>query len=323
MAIAIRPTRPLRRLFQAGTASAIMLGGLFGFAVPAFAHANDITAVTSCASPAGTGYVIAWTVANDWNLNETVSLTSVTGGLASITPATFTIAASGNGSGGSGTAPFHSVTLTQNLPASASGTVTLALQGTWSDGFTAAESSTASLPTNCGAPVQTLAGHIYLCPGGNSPTITEVTGGTLGASGAQAVSTQGNPLAPTSVLAGTYTMNATPPTGYTLVACSGGVRGVSTESVSVPSGGAGVGVFYVEQTAVVAQTIAGHIYLCPGGTTATTTEAPGGTLGVSGAQTVASQPNPITPTGVAAGTYTMNATPPTGYTLVACSGRVL
>ena len=59
-----------------------------------------------------------------------------------------------------------------------------------------------------------------------------------------------NPSGPTDVIAGTYTMTATNPSGYQLVTCGGssspnGAGTSATESVSVPSAAAGVGVFYV------------------------------------------------------------------------------
>ena len=116
-------------------------------------------------------------------------------------------------------------------------------------------------------------------------------------------------------------MTATPPAGYTLVACTGSSTpdssgSTATESVTVPSGGAGVGIFYVVP---VSQTIAGHIYLCTNGAP-TTTEQSGGTLAASGPTTVSATPNPLAPTQVNAGGYTMTATPPAGYTLVACTG---
>src|SRR5579859_5628539 len=164
---------------------------------------------------------------------------------------------------------------------------------------------------------QTIAGHIYDCTGGTATT-TEVPGGTLGAGGPQSVATQGNPLTPTQVVAGTYTMSAGSPSGYQLVVCGSTATVTSpstaTESVNVPSGGAGVGIFYVTK---ITQTIAGHIYDCTGGT-ATTTEVPGGTLGAGGPQSVATQGNPLTPTQVVAGTYTMSAGSPSGYQLVVC-----
>ena len=104
---------------------------------------------------------------------------------------------------------------------------------------------------------QTIAGHIYLCDSG-SRTTSEVSGGTIGAGGAglTTVSPTANPSAPTDVIAGTYTVTATNPSGYQLVTCGGssspnGAGTSATESVSVPSGGAGVGVFYVTPSIAV------------------------------------------------------------------------
>ena len=169
---------------------------------------------------------------------------------------------------------------------------------------------------------QTIAGHIYLCVNG-APTTTEQSGGTLAASGPTTLSATPNPLAPTQVNAGGYTVTATPPPGYTLVACTGSSTpdssgSTATESVTVPSGGAGVGIFYVVPVPV-SQTIAGHIYLCVNGAP-TTTEQSGGTLAASGPTTLSATPNPLAPTQVNAGGYTVTATAPPGYTLVACTG---
>jgi hypothetical protein len=106
--------------------------------------------------------------------------------------------------------------------------------------------------TSCGVapPTQTIAGDIFLCTADGSPTTTEVTGGTLAASGPQMVTSQANPLAPTSVADGGYTMTAVAPDGYDLVVCGGtatiGADGqTGSEPVTVPSGGTGVGLFYV------------------------------------------------------------------------------
>jgi uncharacterized repeat protein (TIGR01451 family) len=120
-------------------------------------------------------------------------------------------------------------------------------------------------------------------------------------------------------------MTASPPSGFTLVACGGSSTpnsgGTSaTESVTVPSGGAGVGIFYVTPVVVpVTQTIAGHIYLCSLGSQ-TVTEVSGGALSAGGPSSVASGPNPLAPTSVDAGDYTMTASSPAGYYLVACGG---
>jgi hypothetical protein len=103
---------------------------------------------------------------------------------------------------------------------------------------------------NCGAPVQTITGHIYLCDVTGSPTTIEVPGGTLEANGPQTLASQANPVTTISVADGLYTMTADPPNGFLLVACGGSAsissNGLSaSQSVPVPSGGAGSGVFYV------------------------------------------------------------------------------
>ncbi len=181
--------------------------------------------------------------------------------------------------------------------------------------------STADMKVTCPPVTQTIAGHIYDCPSG-SPTATEVSGGTLGATGPQTVATQPNPLGPVNVAAGMYSMNAGAPSGYEFVKCGGMANPGSppttaTTSVNVPSGGSGVGIFYVKK---IKQTIEGHIYDCPSGSP-TAIEVSGGTLGATGPQTVATQPNPLGPLSVAAGTYTMNAGAPSGYQFVTCGGN--
>ncbi len=93
-------------------------------------------------------------------------------------------------------------------------------------------------------PSNTISGHIYLCDNGVQTT-TEVPGGTLGATGPQTVPTQPNPLGPVSVAAGTYTMTEANPSGYRLAGDCGTTS--NTQTVVVPSGGAGVGIFYVEK----------------------------------------------------------------------------
>jgi hypothetical protein len=100
---------------------------------------------------------------------------------------------------------------------------------------------------------QTLAGHIYLCSAAGAPTATEVTGGVLEATGPQTVAAQANPLVPTAVATGHYTMTASSPGGYVFVVCGGGATvgsggTTATESVTSPPGGAGVGRFYVAAT---------------------------------------------------------------------------
>ena len=107
-----RRTSFLRRVVKGGLASAVAIVGLVAFATPAFAHDNIVSATASCASPAGSGYTIDWSVQNDYNATETGSVTSVTGGLSTLSSTTFSIAASPG-------QPYSSTTLTQTLPPSA------------------------------------------------------------------------------------------------------------------------------------------------------------------------------------------------------------
>ena len=309
-----RKASRVRRAIKGGVASALAVVGLVAFATPAFAHDNIVSATASCANPAGNGYTIVWTIQNDYNGPETGSVTSVTGGLSTLSSTAYSIAASPG-------QPYSSTTVTQTLPPSASGPITIDISSSWSDSFSTTDVGSYDLSQlHCVAPTQTIAGHIYLCNNSN-PTTTEQSGGTLGASGPTPVSATPNPLAPTEVGAGGYTMTATAPPGYQLVVCGGsstpGTSGsTATESVTVPSGGAGVGIFYA---APLSQTIAGHIYLCNNGNP-TTTEQSGGTLGASGPTPVSATPNPLAPTEVGAGGYTMTATAPPGYQLVVCGG---
>jgi hypothetical protein len=179
----------------------------------------------------------------------------VTGGLSTLSTASYSIAATPVGTPQS---EWSKVQITQTLPATFTKTnLTINISSTWSDGHQGTDVGTASIvDLNCAAPpTQTLAGHIYLCNNSN-PTTTEESGGTVGATGAQNVPTQGNPLTPINVNAGGYTMTATPPSGFILVACGGNSTPTSdgssaTEPVTVPSGGAGVGIFYVTASAPV------------------------------------------------------------------------
>ena len=168
-------------------------------------------------------------------------------------------------------------------------------------------------------PTQTIQGEIYNCTNG-SPTTTLASGGTVAVSSASLSSA--NPLAASKVNAGTYTVTATAPSGQQFVACGGsGVTGVGTASASqsttVPSGGAGDAKFYVQPIPVITQTIQGEIYDCTNGAP-TTTLASGGTVAVGSAGL--SHANPLPATNVAAGTYTVSATAPSGDQFVACGG---
>jgi hypothetical protein len=59
----------------------------------ASAHANIVTGVATC-SKFGGNVDITWTVANDYDLTETATVTSATGGTGTVTGSPATIAAS-------------------------------------------------------------------------------------------------------------------------------------------------------------------------------------------------------------------------------------
>ncbi|MCU1590211.1 MAG: hypothetical protein JWP11_1467 [Frankiales bacterium] len=303
----------------------------------ASAHTTAIQGTAICDTAAGT-YSVHWVGATDLvpaNDVAKVDITSFSPDPASKVPAspiTTTLA------------PNASYEFDQtDIPGNA-GTASVAVHVYWtptapgiadSDTFDApASGSVVNLPpcSKTPAPVQTLAGHIYLCPS-TGPTTTEIAAGSLTATGGTPASTvagQPNPLAPTSVNAGDYTMTAGAPAGYTFVQCGStavinGPATSATEALNVPSGGSATGVFYVRQIPAPVQTLAGHIYLCPA-TGATTTEVGAGTLAATGgtpASTIASQTNPLAPTNVSAGDYTMAAGAPAGYTFVQCGSTAV
>ena len=232
----------LRAAATGFVATVVACGGILVFAVPAFAHNNVVTGTATCASAGG--FDITWTVANDFKLSEVATVTSATGGVSTVSGSPAHIAASMG-------QPFKTATLTQVLPASTKGPATLSVKGVWTDHFSTTNTGSTPLPTGCPPPpTQTLSGHIYRCAGGTSPTTTEVPGGALAASGPQTVASTPNPLQPTGVAAGSYTLTATAPSGYQLVVCNGSssvaAGGQSaTETVAVPVGGTGNGNFYV------------------------------------------------------------------------------
>jgi uncharacterized repeat protein (TIGR01451 family) len=265
-----RFTHRFRRLAQGGLALSVVLIGLVAFSPAASAHDDLIVGVASCTSPPGAGYTVLWTVANNWDQAEAGTVTSVTGGLATLNATTFTIAAqdtafTAHGTSQAATPPYLSADLIQKLPASASGVITLSTNSTWADGWNASDSGTADLSgLQCGAPptparltvpaiVQTIAGDIYLCTNGH-PTATEVPGGTLASTGPQTLGSSPNPLGSTHVAPGWYAMTATPPSDFVLVACGGPSApalggNTATELVAVPPGGSGVGIFFVTNNA--------------------------------------------------------------------------
>jgi hypothetical protein len=128
-----------------------------------------------------------------------------------------------------------------------------------------------------------------------------------------------NPLGPTPVAAGDYTMTATAPPGYMLVQCGGTANPPDTEKVTVPPGGAGVGIFYVAKRGGSTCTGAPAAYPALDGAGAFTVFA----LNGGGTQSVNFSLTTITgDVGVAAGAKVTNQAPSTvkGNVFVASGG---
>ncbi len=124
--------RRLRPLAKAGFASVVALAGVALFASPAFAHTNTVTGVASCGTST---YSITWTITNTYNGSETANVSSVSGGLS--VPSVIIAADS-------------TATVTQALPPTDSGTVTLDVLGVWSGYSTppnTPDTGTVTLPT--------------------------------------------------------------------------------------------------------------------------------------------------------------------------------
>jgi hypothetical protein len=147
-----RIRRSAHGITNLGLGGAITVAGVLGFGTAAYAHANIVSGVVTCASPLGSGYQVAWTVSNDWNLSETAQVVSVTGGVASLSAFSLAIPASGNGAGGKGSLPYASTTLRQSLPGSASGAIVIDVSSVYADHFTTTNAGEVNLPTSCSPP---------------------------------------------------------------------------------------------------------------------------------------------------------------------------
>jgi len=142
----VQPRIPRPRSIAAVVMS-LGLGGVATIALvtDASAHANIVSSSPVCTN--GT-YSITWTVHNDWNLVDTVTLVSSTGG-GTVSGLPETVAASGNGQDGAGQLPFMTNTFTQTgIPGTAQ-SASVQILGTWSDGATSNDSGSVQLPGPC------------------------------------------------------------------------------------------------------------------------------------------------------------------------------
>lgn len=176
--------------------------------------------------------------------------------------------------------------------------------------------------------VQAISGSILLCDPTGAPTTTAVGGGTITvSSGASVVTTAHDQLSATHVAAGSYALDATAPSQYQFVGC--GQSGVTiaspasaSQSLTVPAGGSGHGVFYVQPLTPpppAGQTVDASILLCGTDGTPTTKTVDGGSLSVlNGSTVVATAANQMGSTAVPAGTYSLDASAPASYMFVTC-----
>jgi len=207
------------KLTQVGVSVLLAVGGLFVAATAASAHANAVTGVATCVStPGAAHYNIVWTVANDWNLTETATVTAATGGLTTVTgtggaqPPYVDIAASPN------TSHEATGTFNQVLPTTVSGsTASLTVTGLWSDNYSGSATGTAELPKGCvpaPLPLVITASSPTKVYGAAVPAVTASYSGFVNGDTAASLTTQ-----PTC----TTTATASSPVGNYPTSCSGAV----------------------------------------------------------------------------------------------------
>jgi hypothetical protein len=139
-----------------GGAAAVATLALVVVASPVLAHANIISGTSSCSTLAGAvDDQVTWTISNNWNLPENARVTYATGGVTTLSQASFMIPASGNGSGGAGQMPYASVTVEQTLPQPVSGSIFFDVSSVYSDGFATSNSGEIAAPTNCASALAT------------------------------------------------------------------------------------------------------------------------------------------------------------------------
>ena len=134
-----RGRRGLRRIAAAAGVLALVAAGSVVTAEAASAHATLLTGGAACQSD-GT-YTVTYTLQNDYNLSESVTLKSSSGG-GTLTGLPTTI----NASPGQ---PYSSVTVTQSGVPGPNTTAELTVVGTWSDGYTQTDAALVRLAGDC------------------------------------------------------------------------------------------------------------------------------------------------------------------------------
>ncbi len=131
--------RSLRRLLAAVGVLAVVAAGSVVTAEAASAHATLLTGGAAC-QPDGT-YSVTYTLQNDYNLAEDVTLKSSSGG-GTLTGLPFTVAASPG-------QPYSSVTVTQTGVPGSTTSASLTVVGRWTDGYTQTDAALVRLPGDC------------------------------------------------------------------------------------------------------------------------------------------------------------------------------
>ena len=184
----------------AAIAISIGLGSVASFALvtDASAHANIVHGSAVCNQTNGT-YTITWTIANDYNLSETVSKVSNTGG-GTLSGLPATIAASPH-------TPYNTVAATQTGVPGTAPSATLTINGLWSDGYHQQDGSSVTLGGNCVIP----------------PTSTTTAAATF-------------TDATCAVATGSYTIPASTSANYFVAINGGAAAAAAASTVSEPAG---------------------------------------------------------------------------------------
>jgi hypothetical protein len=194
----LHPRIPRPRSIAALTIS-IGLASVASFALvtDASAHANIVHGSAVCQAD-GT-YTISWTIANDYNLSDTVSKVSNTGG-GTLSGLPTTIAASPH-------TPYNTATATQTGVPGTATSAALTINGLWSDGYHQQDGSSVTLGGNCVIP----------------PTSTTTAGAAF-------------TDATCAVATGSYTIPASTTATYTVAIGNGSPVAASAGTVSEPVG---------------------------------------------------------------------------------------
>jgi hypothetical protein len=165
-------SRNRRRAVVGAAGVAIIAMFVVGTALPAWAHHPVLSGTTACSDGE---HVISWTIGNSesgWVMHIDTA-TAVLGGQSfAVTGYTPNVAKLG------------STSATSTLPGGSTGTVTITVKATWTDGTTATRSGTVTLSSNCSGPTTTTTT-------GGGTTTTTTGGGTTTTIGGETTTTIG------------------------------------------------------------------------------------------------------------------------------------